>query len=79
MKIKNFLIILTLFIVLLTGVSAISAAYVDTVDNMVSEIDSIDDSISVSNDEKAIGVDDDSALNAQENDDQITGQTHQHQ
>ena len=75
MKVRNFLIILMLFMVLLCGVSAISAASDDTMDNVVSEIDLSDDSISVSNDDKAISGDDDSALNAQETDNVISGQT----
>ena len=60
--------------VLLCGVSAISAATDNAVDNLTSEMDAMDGSISVSNDEKAIGVEEDSALNAQEND-MIYGQT----
>ena len=72
MKIKNFLIIFTLFMVLLCGVSAISAASDNTVDNLTT---GMDDSISVSNGENAVGVDNEnSALNAQENNNGISGQ-----
>ena len=53
MKLKNFLVILVLFTVLLCGVSAISAATDNAVDNLTT---GMDDSISVSTDEKAIGV-----------------------
>ena len=60
--------------VLLCGVSAISAAHDNAVDNLTTGMDAMDGSISVSNDEKAIGVEEDSALNAQEND-MIYGQT----
>ncbi|WP_406533570.1 PKD domain-containing protein [Methanobrevibacter sp.] len=63
-----------LCVVLLCGVSAISAAHDSAIDNNLSEMDSGSDLVSVSNDEKAAGVDDDSALNAQEN--EIIGQSH---
>ena len=54
--------------VLMCSVSAISATSDNTVDNLMSEIDSGDDSISLSNNEEAVGVDgEDSTLNAQEN------------
>ena len=59
--------------VLLCGVSAISAASDDTVDNLTT---GMDDSISVSNGENAVGVDNEnSALNAQENNNGISGQS----
>ena len=75
-KIKNFLIIFTLFVVLICCVNAISAASDNTVDNLTSEIHFGVDSISVTNDEKAInGADKNIALNAQENYDEINGQT----
>lgn len=71
MKIKNFLIIFTLFVVLLCGVSAISAAHDNAVDNLTS---GMDDSISVSNSENEVSVDE-SASVAQENDDGLLGQS----
>ena len=71
MKIKNFLIIFTLFMVLLCGVSAISAASDNAVDNLTSDMD---DSILVSNNENAVGVDE-SASVAQENNNGLIGQS----
>ena len=62
--------------VLICCVNAISAASDNTVDNLTSEIHFGVDSISVTNDEKAInGADKNIALNAQENYDEINGQT----
>ena len=50
------------------GVSAISATSDDTVDNLMSEIDSGDDSISISDNEEAVGAGgENSTLGAQEN------------
>ncbi|WP_296878951.1 Ig-like domain repeat protein, partial [uncultured Methanobrevibacter sp.] len=73
MKFKNFLIIFALFMVLLCGVSAVSAASDNAVDNLTT---GMDDSISVSNGENAVGVDNEnSALNAQENNNGISGQS----
>ena len=51
--------------VLLGGVSAISAASDNALDNLTSEMNTMDDSISVSNDENVVSVDD-SALNTLE-------------
>ena len=59
--------------VLLCGVSAVSAASDNAVDNLTT---GMDDSISVSNGENAVGVDNEnSALNAQENNNGISGQS----
>ena len=57
--------------VLLCGVSAISAASDNAVDNLTSDMD---DSILVSNNENAVGVDE-SASVAQENNNGLIGQS----
>ena len=69
MKIKNFFVIFSLFIIFLSCIGAISAVSDDImVDNTVSEIGLSDESISVNNDELASGVDtNEPASNAQEN------------
>ena len=72
MRIKNFLILITLVMVLMCCVSAISAASNDTVTDELSEIDSGDESLSVSNDKQAGGVDKNSALTADENNEEPT-------
>ena len=67
MKTKKILIILSLFLILICCSSAISAVSDDIIDNQVSEIESGDESISNSNDEQAISVDQtSSALNTDE-------------
>ena len=58
--------------VLMCCVSAISAASNDTVTDELSEIDSGDESLSVSNDKQAGGVDKNSALTADENNEEPT-------
>lgn len=58
--------------VLMCCVSAISAASNDTITDELSEIDSGDESLSVSNDEQAGGVDENSALTADENNEEPT-------
>ena len=67
MKVKNYLSILLLFIVLICCMNNISAINDDNM-NIASEIDSGDDSISVSNDE--ISLDNTQVLNAQNSDDE---------
>ena len=79
MKSKNFVFILTLIMVLLCCLSAVSASEnVDDIiavsddaamDEMISEVDFGDESISASNEEQVIGVGNSSALIAQENND----------
>ena len=68
MKIERFLIISVLFVVFLCGVGAISAASDNAMDNLTYEVDSIDESVSVENDEQVSVVDlAGSASNTQEN------------
>ena len=50
MKIKNLFLIISVFMILICCLSGISAASDDIIDSTVSEIDSIDDSVSVSGD-----------------------------
>lgn len=64
MKIKCFLTTFIVFVVLMLCIGSISAVSEDIGDNIGSEME---DSISVSDEEAAISVDDDSALNAQDN------------
>ena len=54
MKMKRYLITLTLFMVLMCCVSAISAASDDAINNTMSEMDFSDEAISVSNDENTV-------------------------
>lgn len=75
MKIKNFIVIFSVFIMLMCCVSSISAASDDVMNTTLSEVDSVDGSISVSNDDQVIGVED-SASVAQGNDDKLSGQSH---
>lgn len=74
MKFKKYLLIFSLFMILLCCVSAISAASDDVINDTLSEVDSGDDSISVSNDKQVTGVDD-AALVTQVNDDELSGQS----
>lgn len=73
MKIKNFFVIFSLFIIFACCIGAISAVSDDVMmDNSVSEVDISDEPISVKNDEQAIGVDTtEPASNAQENSNEI--------
>ena len=74
MKLKKYLIIFCLFMVLLGCIGATSAATDDTMNEKVTEIESGDYSISViNNDNQLLGVDNESALSAQSvNDDEIS-------
>lgn len=67
MKVKNLFVIIILFMILLCCVNGISAVSDDIVNDTISEIDSGNESISVSNDEQLADVDD-SVPVAQEND-----------
>ena len=71
MKLKNLFIIFSLFIVLICCVSAISAVSDDAMNETVAAIDSIDESISVENDEQVIEVEDASVSNTNENDNDL--------
>lgn len=72
MKFKNCFIILIFLIVLLCGLSTINAVSDEVMDEVVSEMDSPDDSISISNDESETSADEeDAALNAEENDSEV--------
>lgn len=69
---KKFFVIFTLSICFMLCVGAISAASDDLIDEGVSEIDSADDSVSISNDEQAIDVDSsESALDAESSSDDV--------
>ena len=69
---KKFFVIFTLSMAFLLCVGAISAASDDLIDEGVSEIDSADDSVSISNDEQAIDVDSsESALDAEISSDDV--------
>lgn len=76
MKFKNYFMIFALFFVLIFSVSAISAVSNDTMENTASEMD-FDDSISLSNDNEAIVINnEDSQAGIQNNDDEdILGQS----
>ena len=77
MKLKNYLIIFCLFMVLLGCIGATSAATDHTMNEKVTGMESEDDSISVINDDNPVlGVDSESALSAQSiNDDELSIQT----
>lgn len=73
MKSKKFFVIISVFIMFICCVGAISAASDDVMNNTVSEMDSFEETVSVSTDEQAIGVDSTGvALDAENSNEDIT-------
>lgn len=73
MKSKKFFVIISVFIMFICCVGAISAASDDVMNNTVSEMDSFEETVSVSTDEQAIGVDStEVALDAENSNEDIT-------
>ena len=73
MKTKNFFVIISIFVIFICCVGAISAASEDVMNNTVSETDSFEETVSISNDEQAKGVDSsETATGAESNNNDMT-------